>query len=127
MRLRIKLLLLSVISSMAVCAAEPSLRETTGLAESLDDLVQQRPRFHPEHFSKGVRFYAATSFELSRIVLIAGANVEDRRSRVARAAGRRSAALEPHRVCLHKTNLTKRCGYFSTESFRLSGPATALG
>jgi len=66
-----KLLLLFFLSISCLRAAEPSIVETTRLADSLDDLVQQRPPFRPEKFGKGVLLYAAAPVELERIVPIA--------------------------------------------------------
>ena len=52
-------------------AAEPTALDTTGLAESLDELVQQRPPFRPERYVRGARLYAGAPVELERIVPIA--------------------------------------------------------
>ena len=71
MRACLKLFLSCFLGGACLWAAEPSVIETTRLADSLDELVQQRPPFRPEKFGKGVLLYAAAPVELESIVPIA--------------------------------------------------------
>jgi hypothetical protein len=66
-----KLLVLCCLGGACLQAAEPSVLETTRVAESLDELVQQRPRFRPERYEKGQRLYVGGPVELDQIVPIA--------------------------------------------------------
>lgn len=64
-----KLFLFCLLTSVCLHAAEPSVADTTSLADSLDELVQQRPRFRPERYGKGL-LYAGAPVDLDRIVPI---------------------------------------------------------
>ena len=66
-----KLLLLCFLGTFWLQAAAPTVPDTIRLADSLDELVQQRPRFRPEKYGKGVRLYAAAPVELERILPVA--------------------------------------------------------
>src|SRR6476646_3695813 len=66
-----KFLLFCFLGTACLQAAEPSVLETTRLADSLDELVQQRPPFRPELYGKGALLYAGAPMELDRILPIA--------------------------------------------------------
>jgi hypothetical protein len=71
MKASAKLVLFCFLGTAWLQAAEPSVTETTRLADSLDELVQQRPPFRPEKYGKGALLYAAAPMDLEQIVSIA--------------------------------------------------------
>jgi hypothetical protein len=71
MRALPKLVLFCFLESSCLQAGEPTVTNVTRLADSLDQLVQQRPTFRPEKYGKGALLYAAAPVELDRILPIA--------------------------------------------------------